>query len=336
MTERLRWGILSTARIGDVHVVPALLAAPNCEVVAVGSRDFARARDFADRHGIERAYGDYGSLLVDDGVDAIYNPLPNHLHGPLTRQAATAGKHVLCEKPFTLDRAEGEALVADLATLAAGAPAPVSVMEAFMYQFHPQWQAVFEMVGSGRIGTPVAVQTWFSYFGDDPANIRHNPDWGGGAMMDIGCYAIHSARRIFGTEPSRARGSVTIHPDYGVDVVGSAVLDFRNGQATFTVATQSDPAQQVTIVGTDGRIVVSRPFNAQADRPMVVRVGAGMGADYGEPLEELAFGPADQYSIMAQRFAAAVLAGEPAPVGLDDAVANMAVIDDLFRSAGAD
>ena len=329
MDEALRWGILSTARIADEHVVPGLLAAPNCEVVAVASRDGERARGFADRHGIERAHVGYEALLADEGVDAIYNPLPNHLHAPLTLQAATAGKHVLCEKPLTLDRAEAEALVSDLAALDTG----VRVMEGFMYQFHPQWEAAFDLVRSGRIGRPVAVQTWFSYFGDDPANIRHNPDWGGGALMDIGCYAIHTARRVFGAEPVRARGSLSIHPSYGVDVVASGVLDFPDGQASFTVATQSDPGQRVLIVGTDGRVEITRPFNAQADRPMLVRVGAGMGADYGEPIEELAFGPADQYSIMAQRFADAVLAGEPTPVPLADAVANMAVIDELRRSA---
>jgi predicted dehydrogenase len=151
--------------------------------------------------------------------------------------------------------------------------------------------------------------------------------------MDIGCYAIHSARRIFGAEPTRVRGSVEIHPEFGVDITGSGLLDFPGGQATFTVATQSDPAQRVAVVGTEGRIELSRPFNAQHDRPMVVRIGSGMGGDYGEPLEEVTFGPADQYSTMAEQFTAAVLSGAPLPVGLEDAVANMAVIDQLFASA---
>lgn len=326
----LRWGILSTAKIAREHLVPALRAAPNCEVVAVGSRDAATAEAFGEQLGIDRCYGSYDELLADPNVDVIYNPLPNHLHAPLTLQAAQAGKHVLSEKPFTMDRAEAEQLRDDLAALSNG----TKVMEGFMYQFHPQWVAVLDLVRSGRIGRVIAVQTWFSYFGDDPTNIRHNPEWGGGAMMDIGCYAVHSARQIFGTEPERVRGSVEIHPTYGVDVTASAVLDFPDGQATFTVATQADMDQRVHIVGSEGRIEVTRPFNAQADREMTVRVGSGLGETYGEPLQEvLSFGPADQYAIMAERFSAAILAGEEPPVSLDDAVANMAVIDAVFATA---
>lgn len=329
MTTTLRWGILSTAKIGREHVVPAIQSLPECEVVAVGSRDHERGARFAADLGIGRVHGSYEELLADPEVDAIYNPLPNHLHAPLTLQAAQAGKHVLSEKPFTLDRAEAERLRDDLAALDDG----TVVMEAFMYQFHPQWEAVFEMVRAGRIGRVRAVQTWFSYYGDDPSNIRHNPDWGGGALMDIGCYAIHSARRIFDAEPIRVRGTLEIHPDFQVDVTASGLLDFPDGQCTFTVATQSDPDQRVTIVGDAGRIEVTRPFNAQNDRPMVVRVGDGMGDTYGEPLETLSFGPADQYAAMARRFTDAVLAGEPAPVPLDDAVANMAVIDQIVATA---
>ncbi|MEM7275867.1 MAG: Gfo/Idh/MocA family oxidoreductase [Actinomycetota bacterium] len=329
MTTTLRWGILSTAKIGREHVVPALQSLANCEVVAVGSRDRARAEAFGADLGIERIHGSYEDLLADPEVDAIYNPLPNHLHAPLTLEAARAGKHVLSEKPFTMDLAEAEQLRDDLAALDTGAV----VMEAFMYQFHPQWEAVLAMVRDGRIGRVTAVQTWFSYYGDDPANIRHNPEWGGGALMDIGCYAIHSARRIFGAEPTRVRGTVEIHPTFRVDVTASGLLDFPDGQCTFTVATQSDPDQRVHIVGDRGRIEVTRPFNAQADRPMVVRVGAGFGESYGEPLETLTFGPADQYAVMADRFTTAVLAGEPAPVSVEDAVANMAVIDEIFRTA---
>ena len=328
--KTVRWGVLSSAKIGREHVVPALTAAANCEVVAVGSRDAARAAEFAGDLSIARSYGSYEELLADPDIDAIYNPLPNHLHAPLTLQAAAAGKHVLCEKPFTMDRAEAEKLQQDLAELGN----KTLVMEAFMYQFHPQWEAVLEMVRSGRIGRVIAVQTWFSYYGDDPANIRHNPDWGGGALMDIGCYAIHSTRQLFGAEPVRVRGSQEIHEQYGVDVTTSAVLDFPDGQATFTVATQSDGDQRVHVVGSEGRIEITRPFNAQKDRPMIVRVGSGMGEAYGEPLEEvLSFGPVDQYSIMAERFAAAVLSGQEAPVSVADAVANMAVIDAVRQTA---
>ncbi len=329
-TAPLKWGILSTAKIAKQHVIPALRAAGNCEVVAVASRDEARAAAFAAELGIERSYGTYDELIADPDIDVIYNPLPNHLHAPLTLQAAAAGKHVLCEKPFTMDLAEARTLERDLEALDTGA----KVMEGFMYQFHPQWEAVLELVESGRIGRVIAVQTWFSYFGDDPANIRHVPEWGGGALMDIGCYAIHSARRLFDAEPVRVRGSLEIHETYGVDVTASAVLDFPDGQATFTVATQSDMDQRVHVVGSEGRIEITRPFNALTDREMIVRVGSGMGETYGQPLQEiLSFGPADQYSIMAERFASSILAGEDPPVGLADAVANMAVIQAVRDSA---
>lgn len=327
-TTTTRWGILSTAKIAREHLVPAIEAAPNAEVTAVASRDLDRADTFADRFGIEHRYGTYRELIESDEVDVIYNPLPNHLHASLTLEAARAGKHVLCEKPFTMDLAEAEQLRADLEGLDTGAV----VMEGFMYRFHPQWEAVVDWVRSGRIGRLLSVQTWFSYYGDDPTNIRNQPDIGGGALMDIGCYAIHSARLLFGAEPTRVVGTTKIHPEFGhdVDVMASALMEFPNdGQATFTVSTLSDMDQRVHIVGSEGRIEITRPFNAMADREMVVRVGSGIGATYGEPLEEVSFGPADMYSIMVERFSAALLAGDPAPVGLDDALANMAVIDQV-------
>lgn len=325
----VRWGVVSTAKIAAEQIVPAIQAVSGSEVVAVASRELGRAQQFGAAHGIARCYGSYEELLADDGVDAIYNPLPNHLHGPVTLDAARAGKHVLCEKPLTLDRAEAARLVDDLAALDTGAV----VMEAFMYQFHPQWEAVLDMVRTGRIGRVIAVQSWFSYFGNDPANIRHNPDWGGGALMDIGCYAIHSARRIFDAEPTRARGTLEMHPEYGVDVAASAVLDFPGGHATFTVATQADLTQRVQIVGDAGRIEMTRPFNAQHDEVAVVRVGSGLGQDYDQPLETLTFGPVHQYGRMVESFANAVRSGHPAPVPLSDAVNNMAVIDQIKAGA---
>lgn len=327
----LRWGILSTAKIAREYLIPAINAAPGCEVTAVASRQAGRAEAFADANGIARWFGGYEELIADPDIDVIYNPLPNHLHAELTLAAAAAGKHVLCEKPFTMDLAEAKRLVADLTALDTGA----QVMEGFMYQFHPQWEAVFDLITRGRIGRVVAVQTWFSYFGDDPSNIRNIVETGGGALMDIGCYAIHSARRLFDDEPTRVQGTLDIHPDFGVDVTASAVLDFPAGQATFSVSTQSDPDQRVHVVGTEGRIEITRPFNAIAERPMIVRVGAGLGEVYDEPLEQLAFGPADQYSIMVDRFAAALRVGSPLPRGLADSVANMAVID-AIRAGHAD
>lgn len=330
----IRWGILSTAKIARDHIVPAINASTTNEVVAVGSRDGDRANAFADHFGIERRYSSYEALLADDEIDAIYNPLPNHLHASLTLQAAAAGKHVLCEKPITMNGQEAAQLGADLAALGNG----TLVMEAFMYQFHPQWEAVLAMVNEGRIGELVTVQTWFSYFGDDPANIRNIPQLGGGALMDIGCYAIHSARRIFRSEPTKVQGRVKVHPTFGVDIHASGILDFESsssgGHATFTVSTMSNPDQRVHIVGTEGRIELTRPYNAMKDQPMVVRVGSSLGATYGEPLETLSFGPADQYQLLVERFSDAIESKMAAPVPFTDAIANMTVIDAMFESAG--
>lgn len=330
----IRWGILSTAKIAKNHVVPAIVASESNEVVAVGSRRLETAERFGSEFGIERYYGSYEELLADPDIDAIYNPLPNHLHAPMTLQAAQAGKHVLCEKPITMNAAEASRLASDLALLNNG----TLVMEGFMYQFHPQWEAALAMVAEGRIGEIVTVQTWFSYFGDDPANIRHKPEWGGGALMDIGCYAIHSARRIFGSEPTNVQGRVKVHPAFGVDVHASGILDFESsqsgGHATFTVSTMSNPDQRVHIVGTDGRIEITRPFNAMKNRPMVVRVGSQIGSSYGEPLEELTFGPTDQYQRMVDQFSNAIVDGSVSPVQITDAISNMAVIDAVFESAG--
>lgn len=319
----VRFGIVSTAKIGRTAVIPALQAAPNCDVVAIASRDKSQADAAAAELGIAVAYGSYDELIADENVDAIYNPLPNHLHAQVTLSAARAGKHVLCEKPLTLDADEARSLDVELQGLS-----PI-VMEAFMYQFHPQWEAVLAMVADGRIGELLTAQTWFSYFNDDPGNIRHNPDWGGGALMDIGCYAIHSARRLFGTEPTAVSGTLQIHPDWGVDTVASGILEFPNGHSSFTVSSRADSDQRVHIVGTEGRIEMLRPFNTWTDRPSIVRVGSGLSAD----LEELQFAPTDQYALMGERFAAAVLAGEPSPVPLADAIANMDVIDKLRRVA---
>jgi len=324
MTTSLRFGILSTAKIGRTAVIPALKTAPNCEVTAIASRELGGAQQMASELGIPTAYGSYDELLADPEVDAIYNPLPNHLHAPMTLAAVRAGKHVLCEKPLTLTATEAQQLQSDLATV----PGSI-VMEAFMYQFHPQWQAVFEIVASGEIGELRTVQTWFSYYNDDPANIRHNPAWGGGALMDIGCYAIHSARRLFGAEPRRAHGTLEVHPAWGVDTVASGILEFDHGHSTFTVSSLADPDQRVHVVGTKGRIEMVRPFNAWTDRTCTVRVGNGLAGE----LRELSFGPDDQYALMVEAFAAAALGGERSPVSLDDAIANMAVIDAIAESA---
>jgi predicted dehydrogenase len=323
----LRWGILSTANIGTEKVIPGIQGADRCSVVAIASRDLPRARQVADRLGIERAHGSYEALLADPDVAAVYIPLPNHLHAEWTIAAARAGKHVLCEKPLamTADDAERMAEVCR----AEG----VLLMEAFMYRLHPSWVAVRELVASGRIGRLTAVQSWFSYYNDDPANIRNIAAAGGGALFDIGCYNVNLSRMLFGGEPLRVSSAITRDPSSGVDIVTSAVLEFETGVATFTCSTRTETDQRVHVYGTAGRISVEIPFNIPPDRPTQIFVSAGGDPPVAPATETLTFAAADPYSVEAARFAAAVLDGTAVPVDPSDAVANLRVIERIFEAA---
>ncbi len=323
----VRWGVLSTAKIGLEAVIPAIQGSEFGEVVGLASRDGDAARAAAGKLGIARSYGSYESLLEDPEIDAVYNPLPNHLHAEWSMRAADAGKHVLCEKPIALSSAEAQQMVDHCA--AAG----VKLQEAFMYRFHPQWLKVHELVTTGHIGEVRAIQGWFSYFSDDPDNIRHVPEWGGGGLMDIGCYPISVARWLFDAEPEGVAGSLFIHPRYGVDVGAGGLLRFENGHATFGCGTQSEWGQRVFIEGTRGRIEVPIPFNPPNDRPTRIRVTSG-----GTPPEDvdtvvIEFPPADHYGLQADAFARAILDDEEVPTPPADAVANMRVIERVFASA---
>jgi len=329
MTD-LRWGILSTADIGRRKVIPGLQKADRCEVVAIASRDAAQARAVADELGIATAHGSYEALLADPGVDAVYVPLPNHLHAEWTIAAARAGKHVLCEKPLTLTAADAERVVETCAKEG------VLVMEAFMYRLHPSWVAVRDIVASGRIGRLRAVQSWFSYFNDDPANIRNRLDAGGGALWDVGCYTVNLSRLLFDTEPDTVEASMVRDPATGVDVLTSAVLRFGDGLASFTVSTRVETDQRVHIYGSAGRISIAIPFNIPPDRPTTVSVTAGGDAPVAPTTEVLTFETADPYTVEGERFAAAVLDGLPTPTPPQDAVANIRVIERIFAAAGVE
>ncbi len=328
MTEitPLRWGVLSTAKIARVHVVPALQAADGHEVVAVGSRNAERAAAWAGDLGIGTAHGSYEELLADESVDAVYNPLPNHLHVDWSIAALEAGKHVLCEKPLGLDTADAQRLVD-----AAAAHPELVCMEAFMYRFHPQWIAVRDAVWAGRIGELRSIQTWFSYFNDDPDNVRNNPDWGGGALLDIGCYPISQARWLFDASPTRVSGLIERDPRYGTDRLTSAMLDFGDGKsASFTVGTQLHGHQRAQIQGTAGRIEVDIPVNAPAGHAVKVTIVGSNGE-----AEVTEHGPADQYGLQGDAMARAIAGDRSAATPLSDAIENMRVIDAVFASAEA-
>ena len=326
MSGDVRWGVLSTAKIGIDKVIPATAAADRCEVVAIASRDLERARAAAFELGIARAFGSYEDLLADPDVDAVYNPLPNHLHAEWTIAAARAGKHVLCEKPLATTSADAERMIQ--ACEAEG----VLLMEAFMYRLHPTWEAVTSLVASGRIGELKTVQSWFSYFNDDPGDIRNLVETGGGALYDIGCYCVNLSRMLFGAEPERVGGSVLRDPVMGIDVLTSGILDFGDVVATFTCSTRAEPDQRVHIYGTEGRISLEIPFNIPPDRPTRVSHTAGGDPPVRPETEVLTFDPANEYTIQAERFAAAVLDGGQVPIPPSDAVGNLRVIEELFRS----
>jgi predicted dehydrogenase len=323
----LRLGILSTASIATVKVIPGMRKAARCEVTAIASRDLEVARTAADRLGIPRAYGSYEALLADPEVDAVYIPLPNHLHADWTIAAARAGKHVLCEKPLAMTAAEAERMVE------ACDSAGVHLMEAFMYRLHPSWVAVRDLVASGRIGRLVAVQSWFSYFNDDPANIRNIRAVGGGALYDIGCYNVNLSRLLFAGEPTHVAAAITRDARSGVDTVTSAILEFDEGVATFTCSIRSEDDQHVDIYGTEGRISIEIPFNIPPDRPTRVFVTAGGDPPVAPATETLTFETADPYTVETERFAATILDGVPLPFPPEDAIANLRVIERIFAAA---
>jgi len=328
--EELRWGILSTADIGRTKVVPAMQKAKRNRIVAVASREPDRAAGYAKELGIPTVHPSYEALLADPSVDAVYIPLPNHMHAEWAMTAARAKKHVLCEKPLAMNAADAARMVA------VAEQEGVILAEAFMYRLHPSWQKVLEIVASGRIGRLSAVQSWFGYYNDDPSNIRNIVEAGGGALMDVGCYCINLSRILFDGEPHRVTGSMVRDPALGVDILTSGMLEFDMGVATFTCSTRTETDQRVHIYGTNGRISIGIPFNIPPDRPTEIYVTAGGDPPVAPDTETIRFDTADPYTVQAEFFAAAVLDGTPLPFPASDAIANMRVIDLIVETAGSD
>ena len=322
--SELRWGILSTAEIGVRKVIGPTQAAARCRVVALASREANRAMFAAQQLGIPRSYGSYEALLRDPEVDAVYNPLPNHLHAEWTIAALEAGKHVLCEKPIGLSAAEARRM--DEAARRAGRV----LMEAFMYRLHPTWVTARRLVEAGRIGELRGIQSWFSFYAADPGNIRNRVETGGGAMYDIGCYCVNSARFLMGGEPTAIQAAVRRDPVSGVDTMAAGVLEFGDRLASFAVSIRSEADQRVEVYGSEGRISLEIPFNIPGDRPTRVLVYRGSGMPPFQPAEILPFPPADMYGVQAAAFAAAVLDGAPLPVPMSDSIANMEVIERIL------
>ncbi len=328
--NELRWGVLSTADIGRTKVVPAMQRAARTRIVAVASREADKAHEYAAALSIPKVHGSYQELLADPDIDAVYIPLPNHMHAEWVTAAARAKKHVLCEKPLAMNAADAARMVA------VAEQEGVILVEAFMYRLHPSWQKVRELVAGGRIGRLIAIQSWFGYYNDDPGNIRNIVEAGGGALYDVGCYCVNLSRMLFDGEPHRVVGSVVRDPNLGVDVLTSGLLEFDQGTATFMCSTRTETDQRVHIYGTTGRISIGIPFNIPPDRPTEIYVTSGGNAPVAPATETITFPTADPYTVQAEFFAAAVLDGTPLPFLPSDAVGNMRVIDLLFETAATD
>jgi predicted dehydrogenase len=324
--QPVNWGVISTALIATEKVIPAMQKSRHCRIQAIASRDLARARQVAERLGIPKAYGSYDALLADPEIEAVYNPLPNHLHVPWSIRAAEAGKHVLCEKPIALDAKEAQQLVA------ARDRTGKLITEAFMVRSHPQWLRTRALVRDGRIGELRAVNGLFSYFLTDPRNVRNQADIGGGGLYDIGCYPIVVSRFLFEDEPTRVVGLIERDPTLRIDRLTSALLDFPKGQASFMCSTQLVSYQRVQVLGTRGRIEVVIPFNAPPDKPCRIFVDDGSALGDASAKEET-FAVCDQYAIQGDLFAEAIRTGNPVEFPLENAVRNMRIIDAIFRSA---
>jgi predicted dehydrogenase len=323
---KVKWGVLGVAGIAVKKVIPGMQKGAWSEIAAIASRDWRKAENAAKSLGIAKAYGSYEAMLADPGIEAVYNPLPNHLHVPWSIKAAEAGKHVLCEKPLSLSVAEAKTL------LPVRERTGVKIGEAFMVRTHPQWLRVRELIQKGVIGELRSIVGAFSYFNRDPQNVRNIPEWGGGGLMDIGCYPITTSRFTFGEELVRVAGLIEHDPDFKTDRLTSAMMEFPSGHSVFTCSTQLVPYQRMQFLGTKGRIEIKIPFNAPNDRPCELLIDDGRDVFGGGITTEMI--PAcDQYTVQGDAFSKAIREGGEVPVPLEDAIANMAVIEAVFRAA---
>ncbi|HEY8528351.1 MAG TPA: Gfo/Idh/MocA family oxidoreductase [Paenibacillaceae bacterium] len=323
MAPKLRWGILGCAKIAINKVIPAILRAERGEIVAVASRGEEKARETAQRFGIPKAYGSYEALLEDPDIDAVYIPLPNHLHREWTIRAARAGKHVLCEKPLALTAAEAEEMVR------ACADAGVHLAEAFMYRHHPRVARIRQILASGEIGELRAIRGVFTFNRpEDKGDVRFVAAWGGGSIYDVGCYPISASRWITGKEPVAVTAHAFFSPDHdNVDMAASGLLEYEGGVAlTFVCGMWAEPQQTLEIIGSRGAIRVPVAFvSGENDAGFYVVTD---GRERFEPAEGV-----NIYTVQADNFARAVFGEAPHPFPPEDAVRNMRVIEACLRSA---
>jgi predicted dehydrogenase len=319
--KKISWGVLSAAKIGVEKVIPAMQKGKYSTITAIASRSVEKAQSAARRLTIPKAYGAYEELLADREIDAIYNPLPNHLHVEWTIKALEAGKHVLCEKPIGMNLQEAVQL-----QQAAQEFPKLKLMEAFMYRHHPQWAAVKELLKNGNIGQLKSIHAVFTYYNVDPANIRNQADIGGGGLLDIGCYCISASRFLFNSEPIRVCGTLEYDPQMKIDRLASGVLEFEKGTATFTCSTQMADYQHVCLFGASGRMEIPKPFTPSPGQSCKIIKHSGAETD------EITIAACDQYTRQGDLFSQAILNDTSVPTPFEDAVANMRVIDAILAS----
>nr|WP_321407374.1 Gfo/Idh/MocA family oxidoreductase [uncultured Carboxylicivirga sp.] len=319
--EKVRIGVLSTSNHFIKRIILPVQQLDNVELYAIASRSELKAQEIANEFGIPFHYGSYEDLLADENIDAVYIPLPNHMHAEWIKKAADAGKHILCEKPLCMNTAEAEEILEHTQRK------DVLLLEAFMYKFHPQWQLVRDIIRTNNIGKITYIHTSFSYNNPSANNIRNIAEFGGGGIRDIGCYAISVPRFILDKEPLQVVSNIIEHPEFKTDMLSSSILDFGGTIASFHVGTTSDSFQKVDIIGTAGHINIHLPFNTYSDVPATVTVTTSIGS------RDVTFDPIDQYGLMFQNFADTILNKTPLPFSSDDAILNQKVMDAVFRSA---
>ena len=325
--RKVKWGVLGVAKIATTRVIPGMQKGEMCEMAGIASRDRGKAEAAARELGIPKAYGSYEEMLADPEIEVVYNPLPNHLHVPWSIRAAEAGKHVLCEKPVAMNTAEARELIV------ARDRAGVVIGEAFMVQTHPQWVRIVELVRGGRIGALRSAVGCFGYYNVDPNNVRNIREYGGGGLMDIGCYPIKTSRMVFGEEPVRVSATMVRDARFGgVDVVTSAILEYPSGNCIFTVSTQLAAHQSMKFYGDKGFIAPEIPFNATPGGTSRITIDDGRDLSGGGTVVE-EFAACDHYTLQGDRFSRAVREGGQPPVPLEDSIRNMAMIDAVFQAA---
>ena len=321
MDKKINWGILSTAYIATEAVIPAMINSKYCNIKGIASRSYDKAKKVAKQFNIPKSFGSYQELLADKEIEAVYIPLPNHMHVPWAIKALEAGKHVLLEKPVALSSTEAQTLLDKSLKYP-----QLKIMEAFMYRFHPQWVKVKELISNGTIGNLKTIQSSFSFFEDDTNSIVNNKELGGGSLMDIGCYPISLSRYLFNSEPKSVSASIEYDPAFKTDILALGILEFEKGSSNFFSATQVAENQNVKIFGAKAFIEMEIPFNPPTDKKTRIIINRD------EEKEVIEFDICDQYTIQADLFSTAIIENKQVPTPLQDAINNMKVIERLIES----